>query len=89
MKFLLAAVHCIVSADGNDLILDPDHRQSAKSTAQLTFVFDSIEQNAVAIHTAGRYTIGQYNDALSMCRQASTSIFKFYKDAVVKFAKVL
>lgn len=89
MKFLLAAVHCIVSADGEDLILDPDHRQCAKSTAQLTFVFDSVQQNAVAIHTAGRYTIGQYNDALAMCRQASTSIFKFYRDAVMKFAQVL
>lgn len=89
MKFLLAAVHCIVSADGKDLILDPDHRQCVNSTAQLTFVFDSVKQNAVAIHTAGRYSIGQYNDALAMCRQASTYIFKFYKDAVMKFAKVL
>lgn len=88
MKFLIGAVHCIVTEDGQ-IILDPDYRQTQTSVAQLTFVYDSVDKNTVAIHTSGRYTIGQYNDALVMCREASDIVFSFYKNAVKKFAKVL
>lgn len=88
MKFLVAAVHCVVTNDG-DLIMDPDQRQTAASRAQLTFVLDSVKRKAVAIHSSGKYTMAQYSDALEMSRQASENVFKFYKDAVKKFAKVL
>lgn len=88
MKFLVGAVHCIVDAN-SDIILDPNHRQSTEAVAHFTFVFDSVNKSTVALHTSGKYTIGQYNDALVRCKEASHLVFQFYKDAVKKFAKVL
>lgn len=88
MKFLIGAVHCIVNQD-NDIVLDPNHRQSAKAVASFTFVFDSVNKSTVAVHTSGKYTVGQYNDALAQCQQASCLVFDFYKDVVKTFAKVL
>lgn len=85
MKFLVAAVNCAIDADG-ECILDPDTKQEANCSAQLTFVFDSVHQNTVAIHTTGMYTIAQYNDALAMCQEASRCVFAFYRDVVAKFA---
>lgn len=88
MKFLVGAVHCVVNAD-SDIILDPNHRQSAEAVAHFTFVFDSVHNSTVALHTSGKYTIGQYNDAQVRCKEASFLVFQFYKKAVKKFAKVL
>lgn len=86
MKFLVAAVFCAIS-DNDDIHLDPDHKQCANAKAQMTFVFDSVQKNVVAVHTIGKYSVGQYNDAMAMCREASTIPFQFYKNAVEKFAK--
>ena len=88
MRYTIAAVNCIVDAEGQT-ILDPDHRKSAECKAQLTIVFDSVERNIVAIHTTGKFTMGQYNDAMTMCREASQLVFQLYKDSVTKFAKLI
>lgn len=88
MKFLVGAVHCVVDAN-SDIILDPNHRQSAEAVAHFTFVFDSVQKSTVALHTSGKYTIGQYNEALVRCKEACYLVFQFYKEAVKKFAKVL
>lgn len=89
MRFVVAAVHCCVDAETGQLVVDPDLRQCSSSRAQLTFVFESVHGNTVAIYTQGQYTIGQYNDALEMCAQASRVVFDFYRTAVSKFVKVL
>lgn len=94
MRFLVAAVHCAVSADAaGTLLLDPDARQLAALAdgcrAQLTFVFESVSGRTVAVHTEGRCTVAQYMDAQRMCAQASRAVFAFYRQAVAKFAKVL
>lgn len=86
MKMLLAGVHCIIDENG-ELILDPDQNRCMNAQASLTFVFESIEKNTVTTHTTGRFTIGQYNDALTQCKQASATIFQFYRDAIKKFNK--
>lgn len=86
MKCLLAGVHCVITND-NELVLDPDQDICGNAIASLTFVFESIQKNIVAVHTTGRFTIGQYNDAVTQCRQASEIIFKFYKEAIRKFVK--
>lgn len=88
MKFLIGAVHCIVDAN-SDIILDPNQRQSADAVAHFTFVFDSVRKSTVALHTSGKYTIGQYNDALVRCKEACHLVFQFYKESVKKFAKIL
>lgn len=86
MKSLFAGIHCIIDKN-DDLHLDPNKQKCEQSVASLTFVFDSINKNTVATYTTGKFTIGQYNDALTQCREASSTIFKFYRDAVKKFNK--
>lgn len=88
MRFLVAAVNCIIDKDG-EIILDPDHRQSLDARANLTFVFESVLKNTVTIYTTGKFTQGQYNDSMILCREASSIVFDFYKDVVKKMAKVL
>lgn len=85
MKSLLAGVHCAITKD-NELVLDPDQLVCEHAIANLTFVFESVQRNVVAAHTTGRFTIGQYNDAVIKCRHASDIIFKFYREAIRKFA---
>lgn len=85
MKMLLAGVHCILD-DNGELVLDPDQSRCEKALASLTFVFDSFKK-VVATYTTGRFTLGQYNDALIQCKQASDTIFQFYRDAIRKFNK--
>lgn len=87
MKMLIAGVHCVINCDG-DLIIDPDREQAENALASLTFVFDSVDKNIVAEHTTGKFTIGQYNDALVQCQQASNAIFQFYRNALTKFHKL-
>lgn len=84
MKSLLAGVHSAITTDG-ELVLDPEQSVCDHAVASLTFVFDSVEKNVVAVHTNGRFTIGQYNDAVIQCRMASEKIFQFYRDAIKKF----
>lgn len=85
MKSLLAGVHCVINSE-NELILDPDQFVSEHAVASLTFVFESIQKNVVAVHTTGRFPIGQYNDAVIKCRHASEIIFKFYREIIRKIA---
>lgn len=85
MKSLLAGVHCAITND-NELVLDPDQLVCERAVASLTFVFESVQRNVVATHTTGRFTIGQYNDAVIKCRHASDIIFKFYREVIRKFA---
>lgn len=88
MKFLVAAINCAINENG-DCILDPDNKQETNVQAQLTFVFDSVNKHTVAIHTTGKYTIAQYNDAMAMCREASNNVFTFYREVIGKFANKL
>lgn len=84
MYALFAGVHCALMAD-NELILDPNQLVFEHAVASLTFVFESISLNVVSIHTSGHFTIEQYNSALVKCKHASKSIFKFYREAMVKY----
>lgn len=84
MKGLLAGVHCVLTTE-NELVLDPVQLVCEHAVATLTFVFESVHRNVVAVHTTGRFTIGQYNDAVIKCRHASEIIFKFYREAMKKY----
>lgn len=87
MKMLIAGVHCIINSD-DDLIIDPDREQTENAQASLTFVFDSVNKNIITEYTTGKFTIGQYTDALVQCQQASSAVFEFYRNAFKKFHKV-
>lgn len=81
---MFAGVHCILTAD-NELVLDADQLACEHAVASLTFVYESVHRNVVAVHTTGRFTIGQYNDAVIKCRHASEIIFKFYRESLRKY----
>lgn len=88
MKFLIAAIDCIID-ENNELILDPNHRQAKNSKANLTFVFDSVNKHTVTAYTTGIFTVEQYEEAQTVCREASKVIFNFYREMIKKYTKVL
>lgn len=102
MKFHMAAVHCGLDNDDN-LVIDPDYvpnsnltfsriQKSSRSEnfkGNFTFVFDSLKQSVIGVNTDGKFTLQQYNQAQSLCRQASRKIFDFYREIVKKYARVL
>lgn len=79
MYALVAGVHCVLMAD-DDLVIDPDQLTSEKAVASLTFVFESIHLNLVAVHTSGCFTVEQYRNALINSKFASRTIFEFYRE---------
>lgn len=86
MKSLVAAVHCVITVD-QELILDPEQDICDGSVADFTFVFDNVDKNLVAVHSKGRFTIEQYQNALKQCKHTSDAIFKFYRDVIRKYSK--
>uniref|UniRef100_A0A1L8DXW4 Putative exosomal 3'-5' exoribonuclease complex subunit rrp46 n=1 Tax=Nyssomyia neivai TaxID=330878 RepID=A0A1L8DXW4_9DIPT len=90
MRFLVAAVHCVLHPSGS-ISLDPDVRAMADGggpKASFTFAFDSVDQRTVAVHTDGKYTGDQFNQAQEVCRAASGAIFNFYRSSFKKYMKV-
>lgn len=88
MKFLIAAIDCVID-ENNELILDPDHRQSKNSKASLTFVFDSVNRNTITSHTVGTFTVDQYEEAQLVCKEASKVIFDFYRKIMQNYTTAL
>ncbi|XP_067616746.1 exosome complex component RRP46 [Eurosta solidaginis] len=84
MKFTIAAINCIVDKD-NEVLLDPDHCTAIGKRASFIFVFDSLERDLVTVHTSGRFTMAQFNDAECMSRAASQIIFNFYRRIISNF----
>lgn len=88
MKFLVAAVSCMIDEDGH-IILDPDRKQLQDSCGILTFVFESSSSSVVASHTEGLFNEEQYEEALIKCRITAVHIFKYYREVVKKYAPKL
>ncbi|GFG28351.1 hypothetical protein Cfor_09096, partial [Coptotermes formosanus] len=86
MKFLVAAVSCMIDHEDKTLI-DPDTKQLKGSKATLTFVFDSINKSIVASHTTGRFNQTQYQECVLRCKNVSDKIFSFYRDIIKNMHK--
>ncbi|KAJ9577817.1 hypothetical protein L9F63_005608 [Diploptera punctata] len=85
MKFLVAAVNCMI--DQNDeIVIDPTDKQLKECKASLTFVFDSVKKNVVASHTTGSFTQVQFQESRLKCQLVSDKIFSFYREIVRKYA---
>jgi exosome complex component RRP46 len=103
MKFSMAAIHCVL--DENDrIIIDPDcieeeslafsrvqklKRISGKNKTDFTFVFESLQESLISVHTNGSFSMLQYNEAQKLSRQACRKIFDFYAELVRKYANVI
>ncbi|XP_063235570.1 exosome complex component RRP46 [Bacillus rossius redtenbacheri] len=88
MKFLIAAVNCMINKD-DAVILDPDNKQLKESKATLMFVFDNVQKNVVACHTSGMFSQTQFHECLLKCREASDIVFAFYRNIVNQYANVV
>ncbi|KAG5671846.1 hypothetical protein PVAND_002020 [Polypedilum vanderplanki] len=102
MKFNMAAVHCVLD-ETDEIIIDPDcieeetlaftrvqkpKRISGKYKADFTFVFESLKDSLISVHTNGSFSLQKYNEALKLSRQACRKIFDFYADLVKKCSVV-
>jgi len=88
MKNLFAAVTVAVTASC-DIILDPDAARLRKAgvesdIAVLTFSFESRNCDVIATHMEGHCAEAKFQEALSVAKEASRSIFDFYKSVVAK-----
>lgn len=86
MKFLVAAVSCMIDHEDKTLI-DPDFKQLKNSRATLTFVFDSVKKSVVASHTSGRFNQTQYQECILQCKNVSDKIFSFYRNVIKNMHK--
>lgn len=88
MKFLFAAVHCVIKTSG-DIVVDPSIKEMDDVSAQLTFVFDSVDKNIIASSTEGSFSSEKFHESVSKCRRASDNIFSYYRDVVKKYSAAL
>lgn len=83
MKYLVAAVTALIDED-DKIFLNPTRKQEECSKSCLTFAFDSVKYNIVTVRAVGNYTNEQYQTCLSACREASRTIFQFYRESIQK-----
>uniref|UniRef100_A0A182VYE0 Exoribonuclease phosphorolytic domain-containing protein n=1 Tax=Anopheles minimus TaxID=112268 RepID=A0A182VYE0_9DIPT len=88
LNFTVAAVHCIMTEDGV-MILDPDHKQMKQPHSSFTFVFDSITKNTVTSYVHGSFTFEEYEQVVSVCREAVDKIFNFYRKVSQNITQVV
>ncbi|XP_069124729.1 exosome complex component RRP46-like [Argopecten irradians] len=83
MKFLVAAVTCAIDSE-DCVVLDPTAKQEKDSSAVLTFVFENKDNSILTVYTTGSYTVQQFQKCSQACREASKSVFDFYKSSIEK-----
>ena len=88
LKFLLAAVTVVVTAEG-ELLTDPTSKQLSRSAASLLFVFSSRTSGEggpllVSSYTEGRVTPARLQESLAAAHTASLKIFEFYRTSIAK-----
>ncbi|XP_074648923.1 exosome complex component RRP46-like [Tubulanus polymorphus] len=85
---LIAAIACIIDQDGR-LHLDPTLDVESNAVASMTFVFDSVDFDVVSVHTDGCFTNEQFQSCLTACKEASKTVFQFFRDSVTKKLSVV
>jgi len=86
MKNLFAAVTVAVTGQEGAVVLDPDSARLRRSSpeAVLTFAFESRNSDVIATHMQGHCSEVKFQEALSVAKSASQSIFDFYRSVVTK-----
>lgn len=83
MKFTMAAVCCCIS-DTGEIVLDPTVKEEETSRSHFTFVFDSENKDVITVVANGKYSLSEFQQSLTVCCQASMSVFKFFRECVEK-----
>ena len=68
------------------MVLDPDSARLRRASpdAVLTFAFESRNGDVIATHMQGHCPEVKFQEALSVAKTASQSIFDFYRSVVTK-----
>jgi exosome complex component RRP46 len=88
MSRLFAAVHCAIDADGR-LIIDPSTKAEKNAVVSSTFVFDSKEQDLLAVSSSGLVSDAQFQMCLAACRESSKQIFALYREIYSNRTKLM
>jgi len=83
MNFMVAAVSVAVTDEGK-ILTDPEKRVEDEAVSSMTFVFDSLNYDLVSVLTSGKFNQQLYNTCRDLSRQASKSIFAFYRESLEK-----
>lgn len=81
MKCTMAAVSCCINSE-DEIILDPTKQDEERSKSTMTFVFDSKDRNILTVVAQGKYTREQFQQCVLLCKEASETVFTFYRDSV-------
>ncbi|XP_043473734.1 exosome complex component RRP46 [Leptopilina heterotoma] len=89
MKYTVAAVHCMIDKDSDQIIVDPDNVQIQNSRASFTYAFDSVRKDVICCHTTGTFLEKDLIATKKCCKNACQYIFDFYREIVKKYANII
>jgi exosome complex component RRP46 len=83
MRYLVASVTCEIHSDGS-IHLAPLEKPITDSevTAELTFAFSETDTKVMDVVTSGKFSQAQHDTCLSLCREASKQVFRFYRESL-------
>lgn len=86
MKFLVAAVACVIRSDGSVCLNSEPQREQTEIevVASLTFVFSEKDSNIICVSSKGKFSVDHYEYSLRLCREASNRVFRYYREALEK-----
>ncbi|KAJ8673835.1 hypothetical protein QAD02_005097 [Eretmocerus hayati] len=89
MKFIFAAVCCMIDKDSGKVIVDPSTLQLTNAKASFTCAFDSTNKELICCQTSGRFSEEELLEAVNKCKESTHPIFEFFRDAVKKYATAI
>ncbi|XP_052771207.1 exosome complex component RRP46-like [Mya arenaria] len=83
MNATVAAVNCCITKE-NDIVVDPSSKDEENSRASLTFVFESVKKDIITTSAQGQFSAEEFQSCLITCREATASVFQFYRDTITR-----
>ncbi|XP_051162138.1 exosome complex component RRP46 [Leptopilina boulardi] len=89
MKYTVAAVHCMIDKNTDQIIMDPDNTQLQNARASFTYAFDSVRKDVICCHTSGTFVEKDMIATKQCCKTASQHVFDLYREIVKKYANII
>lgn len=85
MKSMMVAVSCCISKNNPQIFIDPTIDQEKESACSMTFAFGTKSFEMIASHTSGTFSVDQYLNCLSRCKEAAREISVFQRNSIERF----
>jgi len=82
MRFLVAAVTAVIDRDGNVNLAPQEKQPAAELSASLMLVFSEKDSSIMGVTSSGKFSQQQYDRCVALCREASQSVFRFYRESL-------